>query len=203
MKKFLILILTITLCSCATGKYNYLFDTGKRVDFNQGKWLLNKTESNSKVFDNELYDVSHNEFKEILGSSLIDMNELRMDKLIAPKIGFELTSEELIQLGKDSECDFLINVKGSVVSNGAGTVSFSNGNGYQSASNQSSVAILIYNLKTGTIVSSSQAIGKVTSENSHFDNDNGIPSINSSAETLMLKAAKKLIGKYDQYRLDK
>ena len=202
MKKIYYLFAVIILCSCGGGKYNYLFDTGKQLDFGEGKWVLNRTESNSKVFDSELYDASYGQFKKLLGDSLIDMNTLRMDKLISPKIGFELNRTELKQLKRDTECDFLINIRGNVISNGAGTVSFDNGNGYYSASNQSSVSIMVYDLNTGEIISSSQAVAKVTSKNSHFDNGNGIPAINSSAETLMVKAAKKLIKKYDKNRLD-
>lgn len=202
MKKTLFLLLTFILCSCGGGKYNFLFDTGRQLDFNKGKWMLNRTASNSKIFDSELYDTSFEHFKEILGDSLIDMNALRKNKLVAPKIGFELSRTELKHLKRDTACDFLINIRGNVISNGAGSVSFHDGNGYYSASNQSSVSIMIYDLNTGEIISSSQAVAKVTSENSHFGNDKGIPSINTSAETLMLKAAKKLIKKYDKNRLD-
>ena len=130
------------------------------------------------------------------------MNTLRMDKLISTKIGFELNKTELETLKRDTDCDFLINIRGNVISNGAGTVSFDSGNGYYSASNQSSVSIMIYDLNTGEIISSSQAMAKATSENSHFDDNKGVPSINSSAETLMVKAVKKLIKKYDKNRLD-
>ncbi len=202
MNKISCLCLIMVFCSCAGGKYNYLFDTGKRLDFSKGKWLLNKTESNSKVFDSELYDASYKEFKEILGDSLIDMNTLRASRLVAPKVGFELSDMELKKLKQDSECDFLINIRGNIVSNGAGSLSFDSENGYYSTSNQSSVAILIYDLNAGAVLSSSQAVGKATAENSHFDDAKGIPSINSSAETLMVAAAKKLIKKYDKYRLD-
>ncbi len=149
-----------------------------------------------------MYDASYEQFKKILGDSLIDMNTLRMDKLISPKIGFELNKTELETLKRDTDCDFLINIRGNVISNGAGTVSFDSGNGHYSASNQSSVSIMIYDLNTGEIISSSQAMAKVTSENSHFDDNKGVPSINSSAETLMVKAAKKLIKKYETNRLD-
>ncbi len=203
MKKLPVLILFALLSSCVGGKYNYLFDTGRQLDFGKGKWVLNRAESNSKVFDSELYDASYGQFKKLLGDSLIDMNTLRMDKLVSPKIGFELNRKELEQLKRDTECDFLINVRGNVISNGAGTLSFDTGNGYYSASNQSSVSIMIYDLNTSAIISSSQATAKAISENSHFDNGNGVPRINSSAETLMLKAAKKLIKKYNAYQLNK
>lgn len=203
IKKLYTLLIAFGFISCGGGKYTYPFDTGKQLDFGDGKWVLNRTESNSKVFDSELYDASYGQFKKILGDSLIDMNTLRMDKLVSPKVGFELNRTELEQLKRDTECDFLINVRGNVISNGAGTLSFDTGNGYYSASNQSSVSIMIYDLNTSAIISSSQAVAKVTSENSHFDNGNGVPRINLSAETLMLKAAKKLIKKYNAYRLNK
>ncbi|WP_291964471.1 hypothetical protein [Maribacter sp.] len=202
MKKIYYLFSIVILCSCGGGKYNYLFDTGKQLDFGEGLWVLNRTESNSKIFDKELYDASYEQFKKILGDSLVDINTLRMDKLISPKIGFELNKTELETLKRDTHCDFLINIRGYVISNGAGTVSFDSGNGHYSASNQSSVSIMIYDLNTGEIISSSQAMAKVTSENSHFDDNKGVPSINSSAETLMVKAAKKLIKKYETNRLD-
>lgn len=202
-KKPLLYLLLLTLgSSCGGGKYTYLFDTGKQLDFSSGKWLLNRTESNSKVFDTELNNASVKEFTEILGDSLIDLTFLRASKLVSPKIGFELTKTELENLRNDTECDFLINVKGTIVSNGAGTFSFEDPNGHYSASNQSSVAIIIYDLNSGEVLSSSQVIGKATTENSHFDNGNAVPRINASAETLMVAAAKKLIRKYDQYRLD-
>lgn len=202
IRKLYNLILCLLLCSCGGGKYTYLFDAGKQLDFSEGKWLLNRTESNSKVFDSELYEASYAGFKEILGDGLVDMNTIRTTKLLAPKIGFELTPEELGKLQQDSDCDYLINVRGNVVSNGAGSLAFDSGNGYYSASNQSSVSIMIYDLNAKTVISSSQVIGKATAENSHFDNGNGVPSINSSAETLMVSGAKKLIGQYEKNRLD-
>lgn len=138
-----------------------------------------------------------------IGDSLFDLNSLRANKLVGPKIEFELNTEELKKIQQESDCDYLINVRGNIVSNGAGTVSIDSGDGYYSASNQSSVSILIYDLKSGIIISSSQVTAKVTAENSHFDNDNGVPSINSSAETLMVQAAKNIIKKYNANRLDK
>ncbi|MEL6305596.1 MAG: hypothetical protein AAFQ20_12510 [Bacteroidota bacterium] len=202
-RKFWILLFVCTLFSCVGGKFNYSFDTGRQLDFSQGKWIFNKTESNSKVFDSEFNVLAYNEFRKLLGDSLMDLNALRAKKMIPPKIEFELSKEALQQLGKDTDCQYLINTRGYIVGNGAGSVSFDTGNGYYSASNQSSVSIAIYDLVSGTLLSASQAVGKATAENSHFDDNRGIPAINSSAETLMLKAAKNLIGKYEKYRLDK
>lgn len=202
IKKIGILLMTMALFSCGGGKYQYLFDTGKQLAFGQGKWILNRTASNSKVFDHELYNASYNQFKEILGDSLIDLNTVRAAALVAPKIKFEPSVPELKKLYVDTKCDYLINIRGNIISNGAGTLSFDNGQVPYSVSNQSSVEIVIYDLKTATVISSAQAIGKDTAENSHFDSDNGLPTFHHSAETLMVKAAKKLIRKYEKYRLD-
>lgn len=202
MKKIYGLLVFIILCSCAGGKYNYLFDTGKELDFSEGKWILNKTKSNSKVFDNELYEVSLKKFSEILGDSLIEMNTLRIKKPISPNINFELDTKELEEIRQVSGCDFLINLKGNIVSNGAGTLSYDNGDGYYSASNQSSVFVIIYDLNAASVISSSQVTAKATNENSHFDKTNGLSGINPSAETMMVNAAKKLIKRYDKNRLD-
>ena len=202
-RKIWILLFVLSLSSCVGGKFSYSFDTGRQLDFSKGKWIFNKTESNSTIFDSELNVLAYNEFRNLLGDSLMDLNALRAKKMVPPKIEFELSKEALQQLGKDTGCQYLINTRGYIVSNGAGSISFDTGNGYYSASNQSSVSIAIYNLESGTLVSASQAVGKATAENSHFDDNKGTPSINSSAETLMLKAAKNLIRKYDKYRLDR
>ena len=187
--------------SCAGGKYNYYFDTGKRLDFNNGKWILNRSESNSKIFDTELYYTSKKYFKEILGDSLVEMNDLRITKLVAPKINFELSPSELKQLKKDTKCDYIINIQGKLISDGAGALSFQNTNQYYNASNRASVSISIYDLNTGIQISSSQAYGKATAESSHFDESNSMPNFHSSSNTLMLKAAKKLIGQYKKNQL--
>jgi hypothetical protein len=50
----------------------------------------------------ELYDASLNEFGKILGDSLIEMNELRGSKLVAPKIKFELSDTDLKELQRDT-----------------------------------------------------------------------------------------------------
>lgn len=200
MKKIYLFVIMICSISCVGGKYTYLFQTGKQIDFSQGKWIMNQTESNSTIFDRELNSAASIDFKEIIGDSLFDLNSLRANKLVASKIEFELSSQKLKQLGQDTDCDYLINVRGNIVSNGAGLLSLNAGDANYSASNQSSVSIIIYNLESGEIISSSQVTAKDTAENSHFDNGN--PSIHSSAETLMVKAAKNLIKKYKVNRLD-
>ena len=198
-KGFLVLIILV-LYSCGSAKYSCLFDTGKELDFSNGKWLLNRTESNSKIFDTELYHNSLKNFKNILGDSLIEINDLRSTKLVAPKIKFDLSTLDLQELKRDTDCDYIINIGGNIISDGAGTLTFSNQN--ENSSNRASVSISIYDLNTETLISSSQVYGKTENQASAFDNNDNLPTINPSSHMIMLKGAKKLIKKYEKNQLN-
>ena len=201
MKKILLISIIVVLYSCGGAKYTYLFDTGKELDFSDGKWILNRTESNSKIFDNELYYNSLKNFKNILGDSLIEMNDLRSSKLVAPKIKFDLSELDLQELKRDTECDYIINIGGNVISDGAGTLTYSNQN--ENSSNRASVSISIYDLNAETLISSSEVYGQTENQASAFDNDDNLPTINPSSHMIMLKGAKKLIRKYEKNQLNK
>lgn len=201
MKKIFVIILVYALHSCGGAKYNYFFDTGQQLDFSHGKWILNSTKSNSRIFDTELYDTSVKGFKKLLGDSLIEMNDLRSSKLVAPRIKFELSESDLKELKRDTDCDYVINVGGNVISDGLGTLSFDNQ--YDKSSNRASVSISIYDLNAKTLISSSQVYGKIEGQESVFPGDsNGLPSINPSSHMIMLKGAQKLIEKYGRYQLN-
>ncbi|WP_396632921.1 hypothetical protein [Maribacter sp. R86514] len=183
--------------SCNTPKYTYYFDTGKYLDFSQGKWLLNKSKSNSTIFDKELYQRSKEEFEVILGDSLVEINDLRVDKLIPSKIDFEITKQELNELYSLTECTYLINIKGNIITEGLGSIAVSNSD--LSTSNQASVFIWIYNLKVGELISSSQVYAEVNSQDSQFDN-NSKWKLSTSSHTGMVNGVKKLIGRYNKYK---
>lgn len=199
MKKLFLIVFVAMLSACAGAKYSYFFDAGKELDFSQGKWILNSTKSNSKVFDTKLYDTSLKGFKKILGDSLIEMNDLRSTKLVSPKIKFELSDADLRDLKRDTNCDYIINIGGNVISDGAGTLTFSDQN--EISSNRASVSISIYDLNVGTLISSSQVYGKTENQASVFDEDN-LPTVNPSSHMIMLQGAEKLIRKYGKNRLN-
>ncbi|MCM4170970.1 hypothetical protein DHD32_05740 [Arenibacter sp. TNZ] len=201
MNRIFLILMIATLYSCGSAKYNYFYDTGKQLDFSQGKWILNSTKSNSRVFDTELYDTSLKEFKKILGDSLIEINNLRSTKLVAPKIKFELSEMDLKELKRDTDCDYIINIGGNVISDGLGSLSFPDQN--ENLSNRASVSITIYDLNARALISSSQVYGKIEDQESVFPRENnGLPSINPSSHMIMLKGARKLIQKYGKNQLD-
>lgn len=201
--KYVLLFSLITLSvSCVGGKYTFDFYTGKNLDFSSGKWILNQTQSNSKIrYDKKLYEESYQEFKKILGDSLIDLTALRNSALIGPEIKFEPSQSELGELHENSKCDFLINIQGEVISNNASSFYTNEQNSSYSTSNRSAVSIKIYDLKNSTLISSSTANAISTEQHSEFDND-GALKWTTRAEPMMLLAAEKLITKYEKYRLD-
>ena len=201
MNRILLMLIVASLYSCGGAKYTYFYDTGKQLDFGHGKWILNSTKSNSRIFDSELYDTALKEFKGILGDSLIEMNDLRSTKLVAPKIKFELSETDLNVLKRDTDCDYIINIGGNVISDGLGSLSFPDQN--ESLSNMASVSITIYDLNAKALISSSQVYGKIEDQESVFPgNNNGLPSINPSSHMIMITGARKLIRKYGKNQLD-
>jgi|GEM_PF-707781 len=194
---------SIIIVSCSNAKYAYSFTTGKYLDFGKGKWIINKSDSNSKVYDTKLYTNALESFTKILGDSLYEIQTLRQTKLISPEIKFDLSKNELLKLGKDTNCDYLINISGKIVSNGAGSISLSSNNPNYSASNEAEVTIKIYNLQHGNLLSYSSVNGKIIDEGSQFGTGNHIPSFIASAETIMIGGTNRLIRKYNRYRTDK
>ncbi|MEH6679802.1 MAG: hypothetical protein V7724_04600 [Sediminicola sp.] len=200
ISRFWGILVMVPLCfsSCNTPKYTYSYDAGKYLDFGEGKWLLNKTRSNSKIFDSELYDLSNEEFGKILGDSLIEISTLRRTRLIPTEIGFDLEQGQLLELREATGCNYLINVRGTIINEGVGSVTVpSDDLGYY-GSNQSSVSIHIYHLDSGIELSSSSVHAKVVDQG-EISKTNSIPRINTSSHTSMLTAAKKLIRKYGSY----
>tara|TARA_R110001592_G_scaffold47202_2_gene149802 strand:- start:342 stop:992 length:651 start_codon:yes stop_codon:yes gene_type:complete len=202
-KNLILMSIVILSYSCVGGKYTYEFDTGKNLDFSSGKWILNDVRSNSKIENNKrLYEEIHEEFNKILGDSLIDLTSLRNVVLVAPEIKFEATQSELKELYENSNCDFLINVRGQIISNNASSFYTNNQSSSFNTSNRSSVSIKIYDLKSGTMISSSNANAIDTERHSDFEKD-GALNWTTRAEPMMIRAAEGLIIKYSKYRLDK
>lgn len=194
--RVILLVVSFYFLGCAGPKYIATFESGSTLDFSKGKWILNQTQSNSRLFDTRLHRVVHEEFREILGDSLVELHSLRTSLLLPPEIGFHLDGKELRSLGKDSGCHFLINVTGTVVTNNAGSINVPlNDPGYY-ATNESWVQIRIYDLRTGLEISSARMDTKLVNEGSHFDDPDRFPTLNMSAQTAMLKAGRKLVRKY-------
>ncbi len=200
----LVYIVILSLASsCVGGKYVYEFDTGKNLDFSNGKWIFNEVSSNSESKNNKrLYDESYNQFRKIIGDSLIELISLRNISLVEPEIKFEPTRRELKELYENSKCDFLISVKGQIISNNASSFYSNDQNLSYSTSNRSAVYIQIFDLKNGVLISSSKGKARSTEQHSDLEKDGSL-NWTTRAEPMMIRAAEGLIMKYNKYRTDK
>lgn len=199
----MIIWMTIALfSSCAGPKYTYYFETGKYMDFRNGKWILNDATANKRFVDQRLYTTAKEGFQNILGDSLLEIHTLRGSKLMPPTIPFDMDSKALMDLGHISGCDYLINITAKIMSSGVGPITLftSNDPDYYDR-NESVVTIKIYHLPTGLEVSSSSVNAKLEERGSAFEDEEKlqIPRINMSSETAALKATRKLIRKYSKY----
>jgi len=194
----LILLLIVPLFSnCGGAKYHYNFEKGKNLDFSQGKWILNKPYTNYN--EDRIYSIAKREFKDILKDSLLEIADLRKEKLIGLQIPFNPTTEELKDLKTGTDCDYLINYTTLLLKNEMGSFASSSNFGTVIKSNEASTAIKIFDLNKLELISESFVLGIVketrTTEDGNWD-------YVSSGGTITMNGLARLIKKYDKYRTD-
>ena len=100
----------------------------------------------------------------------------------------------------NTDCDYIINIGGNVINDGAGLISYPNQ--IENSSNNASVSISIYDLNAQKLISSSQVYGKTIHNEPIFPDDNSLPTINPSSHMIMLEGAKKLIKQYRKNKIN-
>ena len=199
-KGILLLLIVLTLASCGGAKYHYNFEKGKNINFNDGKWILNKTYTNYK--NNDAYSFAKNEFEDILGDSLFELIELRKTKMISSELPLNPTNKQLEEIQKFTNCDFLINIESKILQDQMGSIAHhSTKFGKVTKYNEASTTIKIYDLNSLEIISQASSIGTVkvirTSEGTEFFE---VFRYTASGMLLALNSIKKLIRKYDKYQ---
>ena len=106
------------------------------------------------------------------------------------------------ELYEYSKCDFLINVRGQIISNNARGFYSNDHRLSYTTSNRSAVFIKIYDLKSGLLISSSNGQAISAEQHSDLEND-GALKWTTEAAPMMIRAAEGLILKYNKYRTDK
>jgi len=198
-KGILTLLLVIIFASCGGAKYNYNFEKGKNIDFNDGKWILNEPYTNYK--NNNAYTFAKNEFEDILGDSLFELIELRKTKMISSQLPLHPSSKQLKEIQEFSNCDFLINIESKILKNEMGSMAHTTNIGKVTKYNEASTTIWIYDLHSLEIISEARSIGEVkvtkTSEDTGFFETF---EFTATGMTLAINSIKKLIRKYDKYQ---
>ena len=181
--------------NCGGAKYHYNFEKGKNLDFSQGKWILNKPHTNYN--EDRIYSIAKREFKDILKDSLLEIADLRKEKLIGLQIPFNPTTEELKDLKTGTDCDYLINYTTNLLKDEMGSFASSSNFGTVIKSNEASTTIKIYDLNKLELISESYVLGIVkktrTTEDSNWD-------YVSSGGTLTMTGLARLIKRNDKYR---
>jgi hypothetical protein len=197
IKLLFILTISILLSNCGGTKYHYNFEKGKNIDFSQGKWILNKPYTNYN--EGRIYSIAKKGFTDILQDSLLEIHDLRRDKLIGLQLPFDPTPEQLKDLKTGTNSDFLINISTNLLKDEMGSFASSSDFGSVVKSNEASTFIRIYDLNKMELISESSVYGIAiktrTPEDGNWD-------YVSSGGTITMKGLARLIKKYDKYRTD-
>ncbi len=188
-------MVTLALAGCNGAKYACAFDQGSSLDFSKGKWILNKPFEEG--INARMYGLAIKHFGVILGDSLMEMHNVRSEGLIASQSPFEPTKEELEDIRIGTQCDYLINIKGTVLKEEMSGFAGSTTYGSAERSNTAKVDIRIYDLNNFELVSSSFAIGK---DKRTLTEDHDW-SLVTGTKTIRLKGLSKLIRKYKKNQL--
>lgn len=192
MKQYIKLgFLCFLLTSCVSTKYSYTVDKQDPLNFSEGKWILNTPYSNKNI--KHISEIALKEFRSILGDSLIEINDLRSNFLVENKLPYEPTTSELKDLRIGTKCDYLINYKVTVLKNEIGSFSSPPPIGIARKTNEALVEILIYDLKSQTLLSKSSILGSTEVELS--DEDSGwdyVKTANVIARGSLMRLIRKL-----------
>lgn len=195
MRRVLSLILLI-LASCTGPRYTYTIYSGPEMPFGRGQWLHHPAVSPGDRFQNRMARVVEEEFRSFLGDSLLTLKELRANRVLPETLASDLSPEALRRLGLQSGCEYLIRFGGEVLSESAGGLNLPSNDPYYYATNEAEVVIRIFHLETGTEISHARVHATVINQGSHFDNPDRFPTLNTSSQDAMTKAARKLVRRY-------
>lgn len=196
MKKIIIIVLLASLFGCIGAKYTTSFEKGSSLDFTKGKWVLNE------VYEKEnsrMYDYALKSFGNILGDSLFEIHKTKniSSNLMKAKFPFNLTKEELKEIKVGTKCNYLINIKGSILKDDMSGFVGATSYGVSFKSNIAKVDILIYDLDNLEIISNASVIGKYErTQKSDQSWD-----IVTEAKTIKIVGLNKLIKKYQKNRI--
>ena len=199
-----IFLLALTFFSCGGAKYSYNFEKGKSINFKSGKWILNEPFTNYN--DKNAYKFSKEEFENILGDSLLELTELRKNKIIEKQLPLNPTKKELAEIEKFTNCNYLINIDSEIIKDEMGTSSIHTPSvGTVTKYNDAKTKIQIYDLDNLELISEATAYGQVKVTKRADDEESTIESLidyTTPGRILALKTIRKLIRKYDKYRQD-
>lgn len=186
-----LLLLVLMMTGCGNTQYTTHFEKGRIIDFTHGKWLLNRPFTN---YHKERIDkLAARKFEKILGDSLTRVTQLPNGGVVAARLPFEPSREQLEIARKITGHDFLINVQANMGKNEMGGIAHAPATGSTVKTNNAGSKIRIYDLRTGELISESSTSGIARVIKSEGDKDWDYV---NSAQNITLKSLEKLIKQY-------
>ncbi|NCO64840.1 MAG: hypothetical protein GW839_07775 [Flavobacteriales bacterium] len=189
-KRFIILVAIYVLFSCQSAYYTHdLESTPYGVDYSKGKWLLNEIDAPYTIKD-KLAKIAKEKFSKNIGSAFKYLGD---DKSMALSyVPINPDTLLLKRLKKESQFDYLINIKGVNVKNEIGFIQ----DGYLDVykKNVSETILQIYDLNTLEIIYNRKVIGKVTPFN---EEDNDLHLV-KSPNGMIVKSLNKILKKLNK-----
>ncbi|OMP31195.1 hypothetical protein [Mangrovimonas sp. DI 80] len=187
MNRLITLLCFIALFhACHTPKYISYGDIHGTLNFENGKWLLNKIKAPSSLVSS-LTDITVNEFSSLLGNRFSTVYETK--QLMLPKeLPETLSKSTLLDIKNGTGFDFFITVRAKRLSNDMGSLQI--GKNYSEKLNSGLVTLEIYDLNLQQKIYSKTVQGNLTVE----ENDNSLV-FGKSSNGLMISSLKKILRK--------
>lgn len=157
MKKILFILVVIIITSCNSVKYVHKGNANSRLDFKEGKWLLNHVTSSKNVKEYGLTKIASEKFSELFGDRLLLVNT-KKGILIPGVISENLDKSILKDIKNGSGCDYFIDVRTKKTSDEVDV--FGAGNDLMSSNeNVGEVNLTIYDLNLLEEIYSQSVVG--------------------------------------------
>ncbi len=186
MKYCVLLVLMMTVVSCATPKYMHLYESPKSLDFTTGKWLVTNVEAQLPFAYREgLTRDLLKELRKLGGDSIYFLNDISLKYLSHDKLSFELSPEVMETLKKTTDYKYVVTSSAQKLRNEVGDLIYPGGPlSYQKS--ESEVCIAVYDVSLGARIYFQRIIASVT-----LDAGDEQVVFARSAGTLLYNAMKK------------
>ncbi len=183
--KPIIIATLVFLSACATPHYVHDYKTSRALDFRTGTWLVNNIETNLPWKAKEYLTKDFlKRLKSIGGDSIVYIDSARINFSLPNKIAFEPSNEIIDLLKLTTDFDYLINVKTQENRDDFGDILLAAPHTY--GKSEAEVEIVIYEIKSGTLIYSQRIIASVELD----ETDSDVRLAKSSAN-LIFAALKK------------
>lgn len=193
----LISLLVVLLTSCAFPHYQHSYESSRGLNLREGKWLVNKIETNLTDYSKE--NLTKNlikKFKELVRDSVVYIDSITLEERLLYQMTFELSPETLMALKYTTDFDFVLCIKGDKIRNEVSSIIINPE--FTNDRNESEVYIDVYAVDIGQRIYSQRIVATISMNESDEKFQ-----FSKSATGLVFGALKKGIKKIKKYSIRK